>query len=511
MEYEKQSEMRRAIRPYWIRIRRQRQLDMAGKGMLMGTATGILLCVLAFLVPIPWSLLWASLAIMAGSAIGYVLPLFLPWSMTKRMQCIDAYGFEERMQTMWEWRDGTDAFARLQREDAMKHLQEKKARDQISFSFERKNWIGLACGLAVIGLLSIVPNPQRAALAEKANAKTIMQEQAMRIENEMKGIAENKKIDAEIKKQLNEELKKLAETLRKENALPEGMKQISNTQKKIVELDRQQREREAERVKNELEKKTATQALGEHLQDAQNKQALDQWEKELEEARKDAKKTQEIAEALKETAASLSDGALRDALEEAAAAVESGSFSDMDQLSANIQQALQNLGESDQDASTSNSIGQISDMLKMAKSQMGKSGNANQNQANLASSSGNGQASQNGQSPNQGTGGNGSSGGNGKGNGAGGGSGELKAYKKIYDATRVGGEGDIVQIEGQKNEQGESLQGEVEGIGRMEGYIPDQKTIGRYQEQAVQAAQREDLPPAMQEWVSGYFESLQNE
>ena len=514
MKNEKQREIKKMIRPYLVRIRRQRQLNMAGKGMIMGAAVGVLVCVLAFFIPISWPFLWACAAMVAGSIIGCLLPLVLPKNTKQDMRRIDAYGFEERVQTMWELRERTDDFAILQREDATNHLQAKKAKKQIALKWERKHWIGAACGFGIMILLSVVPNPQKEALAKKNDAKNILQEQAVRVEEEMKWLAEDKKIDAEIKKQLNEELKKLADTLRKESELTEGMKEISNTQKKVAEWEKQQRKQDAERVQNELQRKEATRSLGEHLQDAQNQEALEQWEKELDEARKDAKKAQEIAKALKEAADTVADEALKEALQDAAAAIESGSMNELDQLSEDLQYALGNMEELDNDAGMSGSLGQISDMLKMMKSRVGKSSNSNQKGSNPASASGSGNGgsgSQGGKGSGKSSGNGGRNGNGGSGNGAGGGTGELKDYKQIYDATRLGGEGDIAQIEGKKAEEGESLQGEVEGVGRMDGYIPDQHALGDYREQAVQAAQREELPPAMQEWVSGYFESLQSE
>ena len=83
--------------------------------------------------------------------------------------------------------------------------------------------------------------------------------------------------------------------------------------------------------------------------------------------------------------------------------------------------------------------------------------------------------------------------------------------EKIYDDSRLNDEGNNVQVQGEINTEGPRQQAETEsGDGTLDGYVPYQQVVGDYADDAVNAAKREQLPPAVQSWVEGYFSALQN-
>lgn len=82
------------------------------------------------------------------------------------------------------------------------------------------------------------------------------------------------------------------------------------------------------------------------------------------------------------------------------------------------------------------------------------------------------------------------------------------AYERIYDPTRLGGEGEISQVAGQRQE-GESQQAQIgPGQGDLAGSVPYDQVIGEYSQAAAQAVRREALPAALQDWVTRYFDAL---
>lgn len=516
----------RLMKPYADKIRRRRCWLYTMRGICVGITLAVILNLVAFLIPINHIVLWSLGLMVFGGLLGYLFSIVFKEKISQMVRKIDEFGLDERVQTMWELSDVETNFAVLQRQDTIQRLQDQKINlKKQSFSFPKQyRWI-CGIGLLIIILCLIIPNPQRDVLAKRRADQVTLQEQAQLVEDMRTQLNQDDSMDQAVKQELNIELQKLAEKLRKEKDLSEGIKQLSQTQKKIEEL-RKETETENQQLSDALKERNETRSLGNYLQDGSN-EALRQWEKQAE--------TKQTAEALREAAENTDNQEAKEKLEEMAKALEAGENEKAEALANQLKERM-NSGLVDNDSNISNAtFGQLGDQLNIAKgrmtqsnkkasdaegrSQKGKSDQSDseggQNSKSASSSGqskgnkqgqGNGQGSGNGESSEKGQGPSSNKSG---GKGAGNGSGALKDFEKIYDATRLGGEGQIDQIEGQIDENGESMQGAVEGMGNFDGYIPYDEVVGEYGEEAVQGAQRENLPPAAQDWVQGYFEALQ--
>lgn len=108
---------------------------------------------------------------------------------------------------------------------------------------------------------------------------------------------------------------------------------------------------------------------------------------------------------------------------------------------------------------------------------------------------------------------NGSRGNNpGKGTGMGSsiGDGKNQEYEKIFTPKTIGGEGEISNINGQKNGSNSSDIIRTDKSAAVEGdYLPYDQVIGEYKEKALENFNSYTMPEGMKEIIKQYFTSLE--
>lgn len=508
-------------------------LTKLSKAAVLGAGLAILFLGVTFFVPIDRAWLWAVAGWFAF-LLGALLLLVIRRPKAQALAvAMDTYGLKERLQTMEALAQEDTAFARLQRQETAEAVLEKSPKAWVPLRLPKKMWMLTGIGAVVCVLLCLLPNPQRGILEEREQVRVTMQAQAARVEAAMEEVAGNQALSSEEKAVLNERLKELAEELRKGKDYKEGIKKLSDTQKSVEDLKKEQSRKQLDDMKQALAKSEMEQVrqLGEKLNVESPETAKAALSELMEEDKEEERKA--AAEALKQAAEEAENEATKEALEELAEALEG---MDADAVEEAVDAALQS-------GSGNEGMVEVSDQLKLAKSQMSQlsatksisgslsgsksgdgsgegEGEGEGEGSGSGSGAGNGQGSGSGQGQGQGGGqgqgqgsGSGQGGaGGGQGQGAGAGTGALVEAEKIYDGNRLDVKGDNVELTGEIDENGPRGQGETNaGEGSLDGFIPYQQVVGEYGEEAVTASKRAQLPPAVQNWVEAYFAALNNE
>lgn len=470
----------------------------------------------SFFFPIAHAWLWAMgiwLSFMLISAV--VLRLKSPRAQ-RMAKAMDACGLQERMQTMWALKDDASAFAKLQRQETEEALLRVDPKTMVALSPPKKHLYASAAALAFCILLCLLPNPQSAILDTRQQIKHEMQAQEEKISALKDVVNKEHALSEEERALLNERLDALAEELRSGKEYKEAIKKTSELQEAITQLNQKQAKKQLADLREALQQSDDKQVstLAEHL-DESRPESLEETLKSLMEETTEEQR-QLAAEALEAAAESSAHSDTAEALEKMSEALEN-------QDEAALQEALSDFQSAG--SSQNSSLVSISDQVSMTKSKMsqlsaaytgspsslkgsGQQGTTSGNGSDAAEQ-GNGQGSG---STNKGQGngsGQGQGQGQGQGNGAGAGTGALVDPEKIYDDSRFGGNGSESHLSGHIKEDGAHAQAETDaGEGTLDGYIPYQQVVGDYRDEAVRASKRDQLPPAVQNWVERYFSSL---
>ena len=468
--------MKKALSPVRRRVRLQHGLTGLCWGLLAQTVFSVVILVLSFFFPWEKRDAW-FLAGLALPFLGLFVGLLWPVSYMQAARIADGNGLKERAQTAWSLRDQQDDMARLQRQDAITHLQ---TMPRIPVRIFAKPLIAAGACFAAALVLFFIPNPQDAVLRQRADLRQKLEKPAEALEKAADKLEESA-LDRQTVQELRRLLGDLARQTRQARDEREALTQVSQAQQRMEKLLSDARN-------------AASEALGQAGLDA-------------------------LAEALE--AGDLS------AMEQALEGVDSDALNQASQQSASaaaasvLQAAAQALA-SGNDAQAAQALGQLSSL---------SAASAAMQSAKSAALGGQGQGK--GQGQGQGQGGSGQSQGQGAGSGAGQGSTNedagigspggkqsasaggregryhLGEYEQIYDPTRLGDGGEITQSTGRVDENAQMSELTLSpGLGSTAGSIPYDRVVGEYQAAAVQRAQEAALPGYAQQWVADYFSAL---
>lgn len=500
------------LHPFARRIHRRDWLRRVCFCACIGVGAGLVLLLISFFVPIPYAAgIAAGVAALVFGACALAAYFIRPRPARLAAE-IDRCGFKERVQTMLSLHGDDTAFAALQREDTARALQAANPKACVPIRLPKKILILAALGVLAGFLLGFVPNPQRSVLDEKEETRQVLQKQAERVEALQEDLKKNNTLDDAARAELNEQLRDLARELRGGQDYKESIKQISAIQQELGKMKEEHLQSQLDAMQSAFAKQPSTRHLAEALENPE--EAAETLRQAAEEALKDkdGPAAKELAQALQQAAAQATDSAVSEALGDLADAIERGDADAAAEALDKLESALQNTAASsglqsldDQLQYAKGSLGQLSPGGQSgSKSQSGQQGQNGENSQGQSGGQGSGQGQGQGQSPGQGQG-------SGQGQGAGAGSGDVVEGEKIYDGSRLAGQGAQVQLQGDKQNGSPGLQGEVNaGAGTLDGHIPYQQVVGEYEQSAIRAAERAQLPPAMQDWVQEYFAALQD-
>lgn len=480
--------MKKALSPVRRRVRIQHGLTGLCWGLLLLAASAAAILTASFFLPMENRSMWLAAALIlppCAACVGLLLPVSFPEAAHRA----DACGLRERAQTAWALRERQDDMARLQREDAVAHLQKMNLPASMPLRVSAKILIAAGVCLAAALALFFLPNPQDDVLRQRADLRQRLEKPAQAMEK-----AADKLADAALDEKTAQELRRLLGDLARETRQArdarEALSEVSQSQQRMEKLLDGARSAAAEAVGQ-----AGLDALAQALTAADQSAIAEA----LDSADADA-----LADALNEAANGAENAAASAALQAAAQALSQGGAA----------QAAQALGQLSLSGLSS---GQVAAALQSAKAAAAGGSGSGQGQG-----SGSGSGAGQGQGKGQGAGGGAGQGSTNEdaGSSAGGGSHtsgsgsapsryNLGQYEQIYDPTRLGDGGQISQSTGRVDENAQISELTLgPGLGNAAGSVPYDQVVGEYQAAAVQRAREAALPGYAQQWVADYFTAL---
>lgn len=557
-------------------VRRRLQLFKAGsfalRGLAAGLAAAVILLGVAYLVPIPYSMIWALACALSGTVLGAAAAFLKPVRAEAAARAMDAADpAEERrdlMMTALEFQQQESVAAKWQRAQAEAYGREfaAKRKERLPFAWKFGRMAAASSTLVVICLILLVlPNPMDRELRQRAEQQAMIDVEQKKAEALAKELSEAP-IEPEARAPLAETATDLAKELGDSRRAEEALDKMEEAMKKLGsqsdEAAQQQKELQdwgrrlaAQQALQEAAKSTPMDASerAEALKNAMSKMS-EQQKKELanalknlaEQAPPSGKETAALQEAIKkaaeELAASgqLTDEQLQELAEKlAAAAAESGSLGEQSELAAaaaaqlarsgmNMASELAAAGVSVSDTwgsgGTAEALADAGSANGEGSSGEGGSGEGSSGEEGESGSSGNGegagsQGTASGQASGQGQGqGNGQGSGSGSGSGSGGngngqggsGAGWGNGGRELVTTPRdLQGQGNI------QSDKGPSSGGDKQNGGvspTVDGVSrPYEEVYSEYSERAKDSIGRSDLPQSVQGLVESYFTEIRPE
>lgn len=489
--------MKDALRPVSRRIRLQRGVRGVALGLLSGLAACLLLVAASFFVPMAWLMPALLGALALCPLVGGLLGLLWPVSRLRAARLADRCGLKERAVTAMALAAEDTPMARLQRADAEAALAALPLRQAMPLRAPRRWWLSaLALAVMAAGLL-LLPNPQDAVLRARAEEKRERLALADTVEEAAEQLAKEA-LTPEEQQELRRITRDMAEALREAGDKREALEALDQSQQSLDDLRRQVSERTTQSLSEALGAQPGLEKLSAAMESgdaAEMQQAL----ADLGAAMESEAGLSSLAEGLQQAADALPAGAMQQALLSSANAA---AQDDANQAMASLEDALA-AGEAGGQSGTN-----MAALMRMARTGVAQSG------------SGSGQGS--GQSPGKGAGGGAGmgstnqdmSGAGSTGNTAASGTGtapgeeRVREYERIYDPTRLGGDSEATHVAGQQQEGQQQQMQLGPGQGSFEESVPYTQVVGAYQEAAAQSMRRENLPGALQDFVTRYFDAL---
>lgn len=485
------NELKRALRPVKRRMRFRRAVLGLSYGALVGAAVIVLLRAASFLWVFPSVVSWAIAAALAFPTLSALAAWLWPISDLDAARQADNLGLKARAQTAIMLNESDTPMALLQRDDALSSLRSLDPSRAMRIRPPKAAWIGIAACLCLLGISFFISNPQAEALRARTQFHAEMEKQAQKVEEGSAALDADEADTPDIRRLLGE----LSQKLRETSDAKEALGAVDDTERRLDAM----REKTAKDALSAL-KSSGLETLSQAL------------EKGDQEAAKEALEASEQAQsALSQAAAAATDATASQLLQSAAQALQTG-----DTLS-----AVQGLANACSGQSASNlQAAALAAMVRRAVA--GTAAAQGSSMPNMQGAAGSGQNGGSGSSSSQGEG---SGSGSGLGSsdkdggasassssGASRGSAEpekkVADYESIYDPTRMGGSGDIVNERG-KNGEGEITETTIgTGAGSADGSVPYSQVLPEYSQSAVEAAQNAQLPAYAQKWIEDYFNSL---
>lgn len=497
--------IKKALGPVRRRMHMQRGIRGISIGLMAAAGLCLAIAIASFFMPLQrLSRLFPRIMMLLPLLSGFLFFLF-PISANRAALQADSCGLKERATTALSLAKADSAMTQLQREDALSSLHALPVKEAMPLRFAGRH-VAYAAGMVVItvGLL-FLPNPQFAVIKEQEETQRKIQAQADMVEK----MAEKAAPDTMTPKEQNEYRRitgDMARALRTAKDEREALSEIGKAQEDLKRLQADMQQRMAQDTARAMGQQPALSSLQSALE-AQSAQQMQAAMQALEaalasEGEEGAAAAQALADALEAAAEAMEDSALSEMMAAAAKAAQAGDLSNLSDLLAGLTSGSPMQGVN------------MELLAQLARSGMLGTGTPMEGDGDVMQLMGLSQGTQPGQGAGHGTTNEdmgyipGYTQSN-QGEGSEDPKYRLGEFERIYDPSRIGGDGDTSQLTGPRNAQGDGMQMQLgPGMGDMAGQVPYTEVIGDYQEAAVESMQRRALPGALQEFVNRYFDSL---
>ena len=148
----------------------------------VGMGVGIVFEAAAFLTPFYYADFYVALALILAVLSAIAVSCVRRSTMEQAALMIDRFGFQERIITAYENLDKAGSLVELQREDAMRRLQENKDRIKISLCPSKKELLGFPVLCLILLGLMLAPSAMKERAKELHEVKEIAKEKEQEIE-----------------------------------------------------------------------------------------------------------------------------------------------------------------------------------------------------------------------------------------------------------------------------------------------------------------------------------------
>lgn len=466
-------------------------------------------------------------ALIAGAVIisGFMLSLFKSPKNEAAAKLLDSKGLKERTLTALELMNEDTAIAALQRQDALEHLKTLNIKETIKIKLPAR-YVIISALLAISIIISgFIPNPMEEKAVEIFNAKKEIARQQKEVEEIIKRVENNNKLTLQQKEEAKAALEELKKELSKAQDAREGLKALERTENKIEMLKEKYTDKELDKIIQEFSKNEATKDLAETLKRGDTNRLKSDLQRTAEELKNlNQEELKELSQNLSQLAKALEQNPeLAASFYELAQKMASGELGDLQNEISSLNEEISRLMENNE---FSQAMEDVMESLRNAAAQT--QSQQGQNQQGQGQGQNQGQSGSQGQGQNQGQSGGQPGGGAGEGTGQnskaqspqGTGTGlgnkqpsekDVREYEKVFTPSLPGGTGEKSQLQGNKNNEGETKEYTVDkGIGIKGEMKPYNQVIGEYREKAFENIEGRQIPQSLEDMVKDYFTSLED-
>ncbi len=512
------------------------------RGVLAGLLLVVALAAVSRLRPFLTNLeIGAAAGIMAltGLGISFIFLLLRRFTLIQQAQFSDTqFALQERVSTAVEIHNGSltvqPKLAEQQLHNTIRAMEQVQTAVSLPFQINRQDWLMILLAIVLLITAVFLPNAQEERLLKQRALAETIEEQVDQLEALAEEIIQNPELSPEQQEELTAPLESAIEQLQEgEISQEEAVAALSESEADLRDLaasnDTEQLRQSLENAGQPLAENSASQSLGESLQNGDLSQAgaaAAQLADNLP-SLSDAELS-ELAQDLAETAAALEgvDDQLAQQFADAATALQNGDIEAAQQAlrdaSATLQQRAQETAVSQQAQSAA---GQLSEGRQdVAQSgQTGQQGEGQQAEGGEGAGQGQGSGEGSGESSGQGEG-NGEGAGQGQGQGAGseqgggvGGTGEGGGHtENVYVPELVdlsGTEGVDIELPAEcvanPADCGQLLNETPTEFGDESSIVPYEQVFGDYRDAANEALAEDYVPLGLKGYIRDYFTSLE--
>lgn len=515
-------EILRYVRMARDRIHLALILEYTAKASIGALGLYLAFVLLSRFVPIYNAYVKGVLVACAVISSGFIISLFKTPKDQVAAKILDSKGLKERTLTALELLNEDSAVAILQRQDALEHLKTLNIKEAIKIKVPTRYMIISSLLAISIVISGFIPNPMEKKAIEIFNVKKEISRQQKEVEGIIKRVENNNELTLQQKEEAMAALEELKKELSKAKDVKDGLKALERTENKIEMLKQKYTDKDLNNIIEELSKNEVTKDLAETLKRGDTNRLKSDLQRAADELKNlNQEDLKELSQNLSQLAKSLEQNPqLAEAFYELAQKMASGELGDLQNEISSLNKEISRLMEN-QDFSRA--MEDVMESLRNATAQ--SQGQQGQEQQGQGQGQNQGQSNNQGQGQNQGQSGSQPGGGAGEGTGqdskaqSPGGTGignkqpsekDVREYEKVFTPSLLGGEGEKSQLQGNKNNEGNTNEYTVDnGIGIKGEMKPYNQVIGEYREKAFQNIEGRQIPQSLEDIVRDYFTSLE--
>ncbi|QZY56100.1 hypothetical protein [Crassaminicella profunda] len=295
------------LKPIRLRFCLNQSICYISYGFLVGGSISLMMMIFSRFYPIAF--IGGKLLGLLGvcSLLSFLWSLYKMPSYEKVALLVDEKGLEERTITALTLKNEDTTIVKLQKEDAIHHLQKWDLRKNIPIIFSKKILLVVAILILGILLVGFIPTQSvmKARVIEKNREK--IEEQEKKIIQVEKEIKKDHVLSEEDQKEIEKNLKELREKMKAPENTKELQKQIVKTKKEMEKIQKNIQDKKIDEITKKLLNHDFTKKLAESIKNKDSKelrQAMNEMNKKLknmskEDLEKKAKELEKLAKILK--------------------------------------------------------------------------------------------------------------------------------------------------------------------------------------------------------------------